>query len=712
MWALTWLFVCSPRAKAVDKVSVLTTGKQPGHYWVWNDKPILPIGDSATQGWMESGTNFNQTGYIDALASRGVNLAMIWSYIGTDGANQTNDPRIKYDAPELWPWQGSIESDTIDLGQFNQSYFNRLRDFVEYAESKEIIVLITVHDGWTKQRFDRHPFNDTQGNGPLTANTQYVELHDYDNEMSTTFNPNWTRQEKNQYYQELFADKLITELEPYSNVVFEMFNEGEWYNATNRRRHENHFLKFFADRTDALLMTNTDHITGDTPYQNANADVISLHQGQWTGNYDEYASTFANSPAKPLFMSEAIPEFNGVNVGVDVIRRSAWEAAMAGTGWVAQNDTSFGWDPETEIESQANVREEVYAQIGRVTHFMNHHGVPFWNMAPQGSLSNKGIVLADPGHEYLLYIPTGGGFISLNLAGGSGQQLRYEWYDPRTGVTTSGGTLNATGTAGFIAPDSNDWVLRVGESQFPTTNQVTAWEFNTDGDQQNWTASSTAGTQGVSAGVWNLVPSGSDPMLVGPAINVAADLATIVEIGIRSSNSNTSGQLFWTVQGDAGFSEERSQIFKILGDGQMRSYRFDLAIDPDWSGQITGLRLDPVTTGNGTAVTIDFIRLLSLLPLVTPGDYNEDGTVDAADYVVWRNNVGAAAGTLPNDVDGGTIGPAQYNTWQANFGLTSSAASNFAANTLVPEPTSVALLLLAAAGSCFWRLMPPRSSAG
>jgi hypothetical protein len=38
------------------------------------------------------------------------------------------------------------------------------------------------------------------------------------------------------------------------------------------------------------------------------------------------------------------------------------------------------------------------------------------------------------------------------------------------------------------------------------------------------------------------------------------------------------------------------------------------------------------------------------------------GLVDAADYVVWRNHLGAPAGALPNDVDGGPLGTAQYAT--------------------------------------------------
>ena len=61
------------------------------------------------------------------------------------------------------------------------------------------------------------------------------------------------------------------------------------------------------------------------------------------------------------------------------------------------------------------------------------------------------------------------------------------------------------------------------------------------------------------------------------------------------------------------------------------------------------------------------------------GDYNNDGTVNAADYTVWRD------GDSPDSTING------YNLWKANYGNTGSGSS-----AAVPEPSSVALVLLAA----------------
>jgi formylglycine-generating enzyme required for sulfatase activity len=71
-----------------------------------------------------------------------------------------------------------------------------------------------------------------------------------------------------------------------------------------------------------------------------------------------------------------------------------------------------------------------------------------------------------------------------------------------------------------------------------------------------------------------------------------------------------------------------------------------------------------------------------------PSDFNHDGTVDAADYVVWRKGIGIA----PT--------PENYNLWRANFGRTVGDGS--ASHATVPEPTAAFLLALGAASGC-WR---------
>jgi hypothetical protein len=68
-----------------------------------------------------------------------------------------------------------------------------------------------------------------------------------------------------------------------------------------------------------------------------------------------------------------------------------------------------------------------------------------------------------------------------------------------------------------------------------------------------------------------------------------------------------------------------------------------------------------------------------------PGDFNDDGTVDGADYVVWRKGLG----TIYTQDD--------FNVWKSNFGATLGAGgSSSALNPAVPEPASLLLVALAA----------------
>jgi len=461
---LVWLGWGTPSGFAAGKLHIIQTGPQAGHYLAWQDKPIMLIGDSVTQGWMECGTNFDQRAYVDALASRGISLLMIWAYKGTNAKRQIADRRLGYDAPELWPWAGSPDNASFDLLQFNPTYFDRLKELVSYAESKRIVVLITIHDGWTKTCFDGHPFNRALGNGPLTKREQYVELSDYANEMPDVFDPKWNRRQQNQFFQERLCAKLIETLRPFSNVIYEMFNEGEWYERRQRREHEQHFLAFFRARCDNLLLSNTDGITGDRPHADAKVDIVTLHPQPWVGHYKDFTNGFFATPPKPYLCSEPVPEFDGEKPSLDEIRHSLWEITLAGAGWVNQNDPSFGWDKRASISAKAAPRDRAYDLAGIAARFFNASGVKFWEMSPQPALASTGLCLAQPGVEYLVYAPKGGRF-TVDLSAAVGRKFDVRWLNPRTGDLQSAPVASGEkATVELTPPFTGDAVLHLRKS--------------------------------------------------------------------------------------------------------------------------------------------------------------------------------------------------------------------------------------------------------
>jgi pectate lyase len=81
---------------------------------------------------------------------------------------------------------------------------------------------------------------------------------------------------------------------------------------------------------------------------------------------------------------------------------------------------------------------------------------------------------------------------------------------------------------------------------------------------------------------------------------------------------------------------------------------------------------------------------------VLAGDYNNDGAVNAADYVVWRRAFGNG-GTLANETASpGVVDQADYDAWRARFGASGSGAG--ASTSAVPEPATAVLFTFALGG--------------
>jgi hypothetical protein len=102
---------------------------------------------------------------------------------------------------------------------------------------------------------------------------------------------------------------------------------------------------------------------------------------------------------------------------------------------------------------------------------------------------------------------------------------------------------------------------------------------------------------------------------------------------------------------------------------------------------------------------------VNLAPPATTGDYNHDGTVNAADYTVWRDTLGQSAAPHGSGADGdadGAINDGDYTFWKDNFGDTVPGGGSALSALAVPEPTTSALAVLAA--SCLLRRIRKRAA--
>lgn len=82
------------------------------------------------------------------------------------------------------------------------------------------------------------------------------------------------------------------------------------------------------------------------------------------------------------------------------------------------------------------------------------------------------------------------------------------------------------------------------------------------------------------------------------------------------------------------------------------------------------IKNDPLLSGTTESITFDYYEIRSTLPLLST-DFNRDGTVNAADFTVWRDNLGLTDSATQADGDANDDGDVtldDYDLWKAEFG--------------------------------------------
>jgi DNA-binding beta-propeller fold protein YncE len=155
----------------------------------------------------------------------------------------------------------------------------------------------------------------------------------------------------------------------------------------------------------------------------------------------------------------------------------------------------------------------------------------------------------------------------------------------------------------------------------------------------------------------------------------------------------------------ADHRNNRVQVFDSLGN-----YQFQFGSEGSGNGEFDspwGIDVDDTGSIYVSDEGNDRVQVWQIVPEPSPpGDYNYDGTVDAADYTIYRDNLGSttdlrADGTGPGGVPDGIVDQLDYDFWVANFGNTSGSGS--LSDATVPEPATALLIIMASVAVCLRR---------
>ncbi|MCX7790762.1 MAG: DUF2723 domain-containing protein [Chloroflexaceae bacterium] len=106
---------------------------------------------------------------------------------------------------------------------------------------------------------------------------------------------------------------------------------------------------------------------------------------------------------------------------------------------------------------------------------------------------------------------------------------------------------------------------------------------------------------------WALRPE-RDPALISPPLHLEPARFAALEVRLAADTAARDAQLFF-LDRNGRADEARSLRWTLEPGPAAHTYRLDLRGAPGWEGVITGLRLDPVSAGDGGTVVVEWLRL-------------------------------------------------------------------------------------------------------
>jgi T5SS/PEP-CTERM-associated repeat protein len=190
-------------------------------------------------------------------------------------------------------------------------------------------------------------------------------------------------------------------------------------------------------------------------------------------------------------------------------------------------------------------------------------------------------------------------------------------------------------------------------------------------------------------------------VVIGPTAGTVIELAGTTK-GVQYDSLTIAGNVSLGGALDVvllnSFVPSSGQSFNILTATGGISGAFDDTNLPALAG---GLYFNLAYTS--TAINLSVAGIL--------GDYNRNGVIDSADYVLWRKTINQSGNALAADGNNnGIIDPIDFTIWRNSYGAQAGpgAGANFGAH--IPEPASFLMLFIAAANLALLRRRTARDT--
>ncbi|MBN1933196.1 MAG: hypothetical protein JW934_00955 [Anaerolineae bacterium] len=424
------------------------------HYIEFRGAPTVVVGSGEHYGAVLN-LDFDYRPYLDALARDGLNQLRLFSgaYREIPGEFGIADNNL---APLpgrfICPWP---ERDgKFDLARFDEAYLARLHDFMRLASARRILVELVLFCFWYNEPLwahsPLHPANNVQGAGPL------------DKERVYTLNNNPLLP-----VQEAMVRKLVTEVNGYDNVYFEICNEPySRHDHTTYLDWQHHIVDLIVETESGLPNRHLIALN----YQNRTQCIADPHPAVSICNF-HYALPDAVKENRHLNRAIADDETGFAGQIAAPYRREAWAFMLAGGGLFGHLDYSFTCrHPDGAAPIKGSTPGYGGTDLRRQLAFLKAflQDIRVWTMRPCNEIFawNAGEVdaqaLADPGRLYVIYFPQNRAGTTHGLSAPPGE-YQLEWINPTAGrVFWSGARTHPGGYLQVAAPGhADDLVLKL-----------------------------------------------------------------------------------------------------------------------------------------------------------------------------------------------------------------------------------------------------------
>jgi len=398
--------------------------------------------------------DFDYPEYLDYLESLNHNFIRLWTWEHATWM-QFDPPSVKVrykplPYPRTGPGTALDGGLKFDLNQWNQSYFDRLRDRVIQAGNRGMYVSVMFWQGFSIEQkqsgcvelppdpskgnpWQGHPYNINNNingvDGDADNDNNGRELHTLDLPTITNL-------------QKAYARKVIDTLNDQDHIIWEISNESHAQSIAWQQHMIDYIRSYEAGKPKQHLVGMTGYCFNNSNLFNSTADWISPNKD---GGYRD------NPPAATG--SHIIISDTDHLWGLGGNRDWVWKSFLRGMHPIFMDSyKDYRWGSPAVPDP---TYDPIRIALGHTRTYAEKMNLAY--MTPQNSLSSTTYCLANPGIEYLVYQPVSGADFSVNLVTGT---YSYEWFDPVSGLITATGSISVPdGNHSFTNPYSATAVL-------------------------------------------------------------------------------------------------------------------------------------------------------------------------------------------------------------------------------------------------------------